>query len=359
MRIKRLGMRISRREDESPLLRVISLIVAIIAAFMVSGILILAWGADPWQAIAAIFSGAFGSSRYFIDTLLKATPLIFTGLAAAISFKAQIWNIGGEGQFLAGAMAAYFSITLFEGLPRPILIILIVLFALAVGALVGAFSAFLKNRFLVDVIVSTVMMNYIIEFALSYLLFTDWGDPSTFYPLSPFLPEVSYFPMLIAKYRFHAGILVALLAAVGVYLLVKKTPQGYELRALGLNPIAARFKGISPAKTLMWVLALSGALAALGGALELTGLTHRLRPEISISFGFTGIIVAMLADLHPLGVVVSSILFGGLLNGSFRMQVQSGVPISIVFVIQAIILLFVLSASVLTRYSIRRVRDVE
>jgi simple sugar transport system permease protein len=165
--------------------------------------------------------------------------------------------------------------------------------------------------------------------------------------------------MLIAKYRFHAGFLVALLMAVGVYLLVEKTPQGYELRSLGLNPIAARFKGISPTKTLMWVLALSGALAALGGALELTGLTHRLRPEISIGFGFTGIIVAMLADLHPIGVVVSGILFGGLLNGSFRMQVQSGVPISIVFVTQAIILLFVLSASVLTRYSVRRVHDVE
>ena len=165
--------------------------------------------------------------------------------------------------------------------------------------------------------------------------------------------------MLIAEYRFHAGFVLAVLAAITTYLLVEKTPPGYELRALGLNPIAAKFKGISPAKTLMWVLVISGGIAALGGAVELSGLTHRLKPEISIGYGFSGIIVAMLADLHPLGVLISGILFGGLINGSFSMQVQTGVPVSIAYAIQAIILMFVLSASVLTRYSVRRVNDVE
>jgi ABC-type uncharacterized transport system permease subunit len=359
MQIKALGLRIERRENENSYIKIISVIIAVIAALAVSGLMISSWGASVKEAYIALFLGGFGDLKAVYATLIKATPLIFTGLAAAVAFKAEIWNIGGEGQFLAGAMGAYLAITLFEGVPRFILLILILLFAFLAGGLVAGISAFIKNRFNVDVIVSTVMMNYILQFLLSLLLFTAWRDPGTFYPLSPFIPEASFFPMLITKYRLHAGIILAVLTAVLTFLLVEKTPQGFELRALGLNPIAARFKGIDPAKTLLWVLFLSGGIAALGGAIELTGLTHRLRPELSINFGFTGIIVAMLANLHPIGVIISGLLFGGMLNGSFAMQVQTGVPISIVYAMQAIILMFVLSASVLTRYSIRRVQDVD
>jgi general nucleoside transport system permease protein len=359
MHIKALGLFIERRETDSAVIKTASLLIAIVAALGVSALLIRMWGANVGEAYSALFIGGFGDFKAIIDTLIRATPLIFTGLCAAVAFRAQIWNIGGEGQFLAGAMGAYLAITLFQGIPRPLLIVLTLIFAFLAGGFVAGLSAFLKNRFNVDVIVSTVMMNYIIEFALSLLLFTVWGDPNTFYPLSPFIPEESFFPMLIAKYRLHAGIILAVLAAFFAYLLVEKTPRGYELRAMGLNPIAARFKGIHPGRTLMWVLFISGGFAALGGAVELTGLTHRLRPEISLVFGFTGIIVAMLADLHPLGVVISGFLFGGLINGSFAMQVQTGVPVSIAYAIQAIILMFVLSASVLTRYSIRRAKDVD
>lgn len=359
MHIKALGILIERRETESALIKILSIIFAIVAALLVSALLIRMWGANVGEAFTALYSGGFGSSKNLINTLIKATPLIFTGLAAAIAFRAEIWNIGAEGQYLAGAMGAYLAITLFQGLPRFLYILLIFLFAILAGGIVAGLSAFLKNRFNVDVIVSTVMMNYIIEFLLSLLLFTVWGDPSTFYPLSPFLPEESFFPMLVEKYRLHAGIIVAVVAAVLTYLMIEKTPQGYELRALGLNPIAAKFKGIDPKRTLLWVMVISGAVAALGGAIELTGLTHRLKPEISVGYGFTGIIVAMLADLNPLGILISGFLFGGLLNGSFTMQVQTGVPVSIAYAIQAIILMFVLSASVLTRYSIRRVNNVE
>ena len=359
IQIKSIGIRIEKREDQSPFLMIFSLVIAIVAALLVSALLIFIWGANVGVAFLALFDGAFGDTRAIFDTLIKATPLIFTGLAAAIAFRAQIWNIGGEGQFLAGAMGAYLAITLFDGFPRIIIVIATLVLGFICGALVAGLSAFLKNRFDVDVIISTVMMNYIIAFGLSLLLFTIWRDPSSFYQHSPFIPEASEFPMLIEKYRFHAGFILALMTALFVYLLVEKSSYGYELRAIGLNPIAAKFKGINPAKTLLWVLILSGGIAALGGAVELTGLTQRLRPDISINYGFTGIIVAMLANLHPLGVVVSSILFGGLINGSFRMQVQTGVPIAIVFAIQAIILLFVLSASVLTRYTIKREPNVK
>ncbi len=359
MHIKALGLQIERRETDNAFIKATSLIIAIVVALGVSALLIMMWGANVKEAFIELFLGGFGDKKAFFATLIKATPIIFTGLSAAIAFRAEIWNIGAEGQYLAGAMGAYLAITLFEGLPRLIYLPLIFLFAFLAGGFIAGLSALLKNRFNVDVIVSTVMMNYILEFLLSLLLYTIWRDPSTFYPLSPFLPEESYFPMLIPEHRLHAGIIVAVLTAVIIYLLVEKTPQGYELRALGLNPIAAKFKGINPKRTLMWVLVISGGIAALGGAIELTGLTHRLKLEISVGYGFTGIIVAMLADLNPLGILISGVLFGGLLNGSFAMQVQTGVPVSIVYAMQAIILMFVLSASIMTRYSIRRVNHVE
>jgi len=359
MHIKALGLLIERRETDNAVIKFLSIIIAIVAALGISALLIRMWGANVGEAFTALFLGGFGDSKAVINTLIKATPLIFTGLAAAIAFRAEIWNIGAEGQYLAGAMGAYLAITLFQGLPRFLFLLIIFIFAFLAGGLIAGLSALLRNRCNVDVIVSTVMMNYILEFLLSLLLFTIWGDPSTFYPLSPFLPENSYLPMLIAKYRLHSGIIIAVLTAIFAYLLIEKTPQGFELRALGLNRIAAKFKGIDPKRTLMWVLIISGGIAALGGAIELTGLTHRLKPEISVGYGFTGIIVAMLADLNPLGILVSGILFGGLLNGSFAMQVKTGVPVSIAYAIQAIILMFVLSASVLTRYSIRRVNNVD
>jgi ABC-type uncharacterized transport system permease subunit len=359
MQIKPLGLVIERRESDSAFIKIASIILAILAALAISALLILMWGANVKEAFIELFLGGFGDTKAIYATLIKATPIIFTGLSAAIAFRAEIWNIGAEGQYLAGAMGAYLAIILFDGLPRWIYLPLIFVFAIIAGGLISGLSAILKNRFNVDVIVSTVMMNYIIEFLLSLLLFTVWRDPSTFYPLSPFLPEESYFPMLISKYRLHAGIIVAVITAIFIFLLVEKTPQGYELRALGLNPIAARFKGIDPKKTLMWVLVISGGIAAMGGSIELTGLTHRLKAEISVGYGFTGIIVAMLADLNPLGILISGVLFGGLLNGSFAMQVQTGIPVSIAYAIQAIILMFVLSASVMTRYSIRRVNNVE
>jgi simple sugar transport system permease protein len=358
MKSEALGFRIERREYENSIARFFSLVVALTAALVMNSLLIYMWGADVKEAYWALLVGGFGNWSALINSLIKATPLIFTGLAAAIAFKAQIWNIGGEGQFIAGAIGAYFAITLFNGLPRVALLVLSLFFSFMAGGLVSGLSGFLKNRFNVDVIVSTVMMNYIIGFSLSLLLYSSWQDPDTFYPISPYLPEKSFLPILFTDYRLHAGFILVVLTAIFVYILVEKTPHGYELRAIGLNPIAAKFKGINPSRTLMWVLVSSGGIAAMGGAVELMGLTHRLKPEISIGFGFTGIIIALLADLNPLGVLITGILFGGLLNGSYTMQVSSGVPSSIISAFQAIILLFVLSASLLTRYSIRRVKDV-
>jgi len=316
-------------------------------------------GAQVLPAFEALFTGAFGSRRAILETLTRSTPLILTGLAATLAFRAKLWNIGAEGQLVIGAMSGYFAFTLFGGLPRAILFVLIILFSFAGGAAYGLLAGFLKVRFRVDEIISTVMLNYIAVFFLSLMLsgIGPWREEGSYYQQSAEIPEAAQFVVFISKSRLHVGFLIALLAAVAVWILLEKTPLGYEIRAYGFNPVASRFKGTNISNLVMLTMALSGGLAGLAGASELYGIHHRVVMDLSIGLGFTGIIIAMLAALDPFGVVIVSILFGGLVNGAFKLQIVTGVPSAFISAIQAIVLLFALSAAVLARYRI--VRSVE
>jgi len=351
--------RFERRTDRSRLWQVGAVVVAILAAFLVSAMLLKTAGAQVLPAFEALFTGAFGSRRAVLETLVRSAPLILTGLAATLAFRAKIWNIGAEGQMVIGAMTGYFGYTLFPGLPRALLFLLIVLFSFAGEAAYGWLAGFLKVRFRVDEIISTVMLNYIAIFFLSLMLsgVGPWREEGSFYQQSAEIPEAARFAVFISDSRLHAGFLIALLAAVVVWVLLEKTPLGYEIRAYGFNPVASRFKGTNVSGLVMLIMALSGGLAGLAGASELFGIHHRVVMDLSIGLGFTGIIVAMLAALDPFGVVIVSILFGGLVNGAFKLQIVTGVPSAFISAIQAIVLLFALSAAVLARYRI--VRSVE
>lgn len=357
----RLRWRIERRTDVSALWNTLAIVLAVLAAFLVAAILLLTAKADPLEAFVALFNGAFGSWRAVTETLVKSTPLILTGLATAIAFRARVWNIGQEGQLFIGAMAGYFAFTLFGGLPRLLLVLLICLFAIVGGAAYGWLAAILKTHFRVDEIISTVMLNYIAIFFLSFMLSASgpWREEGSYYQQSAQIPDSAHFFTLLPEYRLHIGFALAILSAVLIWLLLEKTPLGYEIRAVGDNPTAARFKGTSIPAIVMIVMAISGGLSGLAGAGELFGIHHRLVLDLSTGLGYTGIIVGMLAGLNPLGVVLAAILFGGLTNGAFRLQIVSGVPTAFIYAIQAIVLLFVLSASVLSRYRIRRVNDAE
>ena len=354
MLIPFLNIRLIRRQNETTLSKILPIILALIAAFILSAFLIWLAGANIAEAFTALFQGAFGGKRQIAETVNRATPLLLTGLAAAIAFRAKIWNIGAEGQLLAGAIAAYWTVTTLTFLPPSILLVATIVISFLAGAFTGLVAGYLKTRFNIDVIISTVMFNYIIAYLLSMLVDTVYRDPTVYFKQSPKIPPGTEFPLLFADYRLHAGVIVAVVAAIVIYLLIEKSPLGYEIQALGHNPKAAKFKGINVSKTILFVMFISGGVAGLAGGSELAGLAHRLKLTLSPGYGFTGIIVAMLAALHPLWTMLTALMFGALITGSLKMQIVAGIPVALVYAIQAIILLFVITAEFFTLYEIRR-----
>jgi simple sugar transport system permease protein len=354
-----LGFRVERRERTSRIWGLIALLIALAGSLGLSALLVLYARADIGEAFSALFAGAFGSWKAFLETLVKATPLILTGLSITVAFQGKIWNIGAEGQLFAGAMAGYWVSANLATLPAPVLFLAILLAAFAAGALAGWIPGYLKARLGVDEVIVTVMLNYVILFLLSYLLADPWREPDQYYHMTPTVPEAAHFPVLFPNSRLHAGFLVALMATVLVYWLLRKTRLGYEIRAIGLNPTAAEFKGIDVASVTIMIMIISGGLAGVAGAGEVMGLHYRLKSAISTGYGFTGIIIAMLAGLNPFAVVPAAILFGGLVNGSNRMQIMTGVPTPVVYAMQAIVLLLVLATQVLSYYRLRKVRDAQ
>lgn len=337
------------------------LLLAIFVSIALSLVLISFTGANVIVAVKSLFTGAFGGKREMIESLIKSVPLIFTGLATVIAFRAKIWNIGQEGQLFAGAMMGYWIYTITGDQPVWINVILAIISGFFGGALCGFISALLKVYFKVDEVFSTVIINYIMALFLSLMLSAmgPWRAPGSFYQQTPLINDNAHWPLLFEGFRLHMGFVIALIAAVILYMIMYKTPLGYEIRAFGSNPSAAEAQGISSAKLLMIILLISGGLSGLAGVGEVFGAEFRLTSRISPGYGFTGIIIAMVAGLHPLGVVPAAILFGGLLNGGVRLQVASGVPSALTEVIQALVLLILLISRVLTNYRIRRVTDVK
>ena len=355
--MNRLGVTIEKRPYLSRVDRLLSLILALVISLGSSAILIALAGANLAEAFKAMFGGAFGGWRPTGETLVKATPLIFTGLAAAVAFRGKVWNIGAEGQLIIGAMTAFWATTILKGLPPIAQIPLIILFAFLGGAVYGLIAGTLKVWFKVDEIISTVLLNYIAINILSFMLSDLWRDPKSFYQQSALIPEEIHLPTLIGDSRLSVGFLLAVLAAVIIFIILQKTTLGYEIRAMGFNPIAARFQGIGVSKTILLVMLISGGVAGLAGGVDLFSVQYRLRLDLSVGYGFTGIIVAMLAGLNPLGVIPAAIFFGALINGSTRMQITTGIPSAVVSAIQGIVLLTLLATEFITKYRVRRISN--
>jgi len=333
----------------------VALVIAVLVAVGISSLLIMAADTGVWDAYKALIQGAVGSRRSILESLVQATPLILTGLAAAVAFRARVWNIGGEGQFFAGAMGAWWiADALGNTLPPFLMLPLIVVFGAMAGALWAGIAGFLKARYDTNEIIVTVMMNFIILFILSWLLSGPWRAPDTFYFQTEKMPEATWLPKIFADSRLHWGFVIAIVAAIVVYVLERMTPLGFEIRGLGVNQIAARFKGISVPKTIIVVMLISGALAGIAGMVEVSGIHHRLQLDISTGYGFVGIIIALIGRLHPAGVVVAAIAFGALINGATFMQISTGTPAALVDVLQGLVLLTVLIAAVVVQYRVRR-----
>lgn len=320
------------------------------SAFITNGIIILLCGYNPIEAYSAVVIVTFGSLKGVGETLAKSTPFLMTGLSVAIAFRCGIWNIGAEGQFLIGALAAtWFGTKLATFLPHTPWIAIPLCLSLAVfaGGIWGIIPAVLKITRNVNEVISTIMLNYVAIYLVSLMIA---GGPlqevSKTGPQSDPIAEWVKLPRFFEFHRIHLGIVIAvLLAAILTYVLFRTT-FGYQLRAVGEGAAAAEAAGISITHNTLHVFFISGALAGLGGAIELMALAPQLTNHFSPGYGYTAIAVALLAKLHPLGTVGTALLFGALTRGSFAMEAEVGISPKVTWMMQAIILLFVVGSSV-------------
>jgi simple sugar transport system permease protein len=337
-------------------------IVAVLLAFAAGAVLLLILGADPIQAYGTLIEGAFGNQASLFRTLTRATPLLIIAIGICIAFRGGVINIGAEGQVFVGAIsAAAFSLGFGAVLPGWLLAPLTLIIGFLGGAIWGSVPGFLKAQFQVNEILSTVMMNEIAVQLLIFLLSGPLLDPEqaaagTLIPQSAQIPEASWLMRFAPPSQLHVGLFVGLAMAVIVYVLLWRTTIGYRIRAVGLNKDASRYAGISVPRYLMLALILSGGLAGLAGAVELTGINHRMVEGLAVGYGFSGIVVALFGRLHPIGAIPSSFLFGALLVGADKMQRSMQVPTATVTALQGLIVIFVVSSDFfIRRYNARRI----
>ena len=327
---------------------------AILATLVLAALLVLAAGADPLSVLALVAKGAAGSQFALLETLTRATPLIFTGLAVAVAFRARLWNIGAEAQLYAGAIITVVLGTGVLPLPSYILIPVIMIVAVIAGGLLLLGPAILKTRFGVDEVVTTLLLNFVVVLFVSMLLEGVLKDPMGLgWPQSQKVIADAQLPRIVQGKRLHYGFVLALAAAVGVWIVMKRTALGFEMRAVGHNPEAARFAGIQVNRVLMKTALMSGGLAALAGFSEVAGLKGNLTLDLSPGYGYSGIVVAMLAMLNPLGVVAAAIFVAGIFVGADAMSRSAGVPSYIANVMVATALLTMVVAILLSRYRLR------
>ena len=327
---------------------------AVAATFVIASLLVLAAGANPFSVLGLVLKGAAGSQFALVETLTRATPLIFTGLAVAVAFRARLWNIGAEAQLYAGAVITVVLGTGALPLPAPVLLPLIAISAALAGALLLLAPAVLKVRFGVDEVVTTLLLNFVMLLFVSMLLEGVLKDPMGLgWPKSPSLIADAKLPRVITGKRLHYGFVLGLVSALAIWVVMKKTTLGYEMRAVGHNPEAARFAGMPVNLILIKTALLSGGLAALAGFSEVAGLKGNLTLDLSPGFGYTGIVVAMLAMLNPLGVVVAAMFVAGIFVGADAMSRTAGVPSYIANVMVATALLTMVTAIMLARFRVR------
>ena len=330
-------------------------ITALGATVAIASFLAMLAGANPFSVFGLILNGAFGSKFAILETLNRATPLIFTGLAVAVAFRAKFWNIGAEAQLYAGALL---TVLIGTGLlPWPSIAILptLALFSILAGAILLLVPALLKTRFGVDEVVTTLLFNFIFLLFVSMLLEGPLKDPMGMgWPKSARLLPEARLPRLVDGLRLHWGFGLAIFSAISVWVVQSRMTLGYEMRAVGLNRQAAAFAGIPVNLVLVKTALLSGGLAALAGFSEVAGLKGSLTLDLSPGFGYTGIIVAMLALLHPLGVIFAALFVAGIFVGADSMSRAADVPTYLADIMLATALLLMVLAIMLTRFRIVR-----
>ncbi len=329
-----------------------SQLLVALCVLLVWGLCVRLAGGDLSRAAAGFLRGALGSGYGISEVLVRTTPLLLAGLGVSIGFQTGFFNIGAEGQIYVGATAATAFALAFPGLPAALLLPLGLLAGFAAGGAWALGPGWLKARLGLSEIINTIMFTYVAVNLVGLLVRTVLKDPAYPLPISPATPEAFSLPVLLESSRLHAGLLVALGAAVAVHLLMSRTAPGFRMRAVGMNPRACQVAGLPVGRSLLLAAFLSGGLAGLAGAVEIAGIHHKLLEGISPGFGYTAIVTALLGRNRPAGIVLSSLGVAVLQVGSTSMQRSSGVPSSIAWIVMGTLVILVLARPALA--SLRR-----
>jgi ABC-type uncharacterized transport system permease subunit len=338
------------------------------AALLVGAGMIAALGANPFTGYRALLDGAFGDSYALSATAVKAVPLLLVGVGICIAFRANVFNIGGEGQIAMGALAATATALALPDLPAAALIPLTLIAGAVGGGFWGAIPGAFKGYFDVNEILSTIMLNLVAVQLMNYFLAGPMRDRTEesvggLIPQTRLLPESSWLPILKGGTQLHLGVLISILVAVGVYVLLWRTSFGFRIRAVGLSRDAATYAGMPVQRTTMLALTLSGAMCGIAGAMLVFGsISHRMVTDGSLtgftgSAGFNGIVVALFGGLNPLWTILSSFVFAGLLVGGDAMQVVTNVPSDLVVALNGLVVVFVVSTEWLRRRPSRKASE--
>lgn len=342
-------VKLEKRLAPSTAMTLLTPVVSVLLALVFCALFLVLTGRDPLEVYGAMFTGALGSAYGMSETLVKAIPLMLCGLGVSLAFRMQLWNIGGEGQLYMGAFAATWAALQFPQWNAWILLPFMALSAAVAGGLWALLSAWLRARWQVNEIITTLMLNYIGVLWVSFLVHGPWRDPQgQNFPLTAPFSTSALLPTLGSS-RIHAGLILALLVMVILFIVFRQSRWGYEIRVIGASAKAARYAGMNISRNIFLVMFASGAVCGLAGMTEVSGIVGRLQPNISPGYGFTAIIVAWLSRTHPFAIGAVSLLFGALQVGGYYIQTL-GIPASVSAMLQGAILFFVAGGDMFTQY---------
>ncbi len=349
--------KVERRPEVSLKLRLAAPLIATLCTLLVGVLLFSSLAHNPIDALRLYFIVPLSTINGLSEWLLKASPLILIACGLAVGFRANVWNIGAEGQLVMGAVAAG-AVGLFYPNPEsPFLIVMMLIAGALAGMSWAAIAAFLKARMNTSEILVTLMLSYVAALFLSWLVHGPWRDPMGFnYPQTAMLPEAGLFEPFNMMYRLTPSIFITMLMVVATWLFIDKSHMGYKMKVSGAAPLAARYAGFKQSSAIWIGLLVSGAAAGAAGMMELAGPLGQLSPQISPGYGFAAIIVAFIGRLNAWGIVLGGLLMSLLLLGGESIQMSMGIPSSITRIFQGILLFFLLAADFFAMYRIRRVR---
>ncbi len=330
-------------------------VAAVLVTFLVTSILIILAKANPFAAYYHLLIAPLSSKFSLLEVLVKSTPLILTGIAVAVAFNSGYYNIGAEGQLYAGAIAAAWVGANLTSLPAIAAIPLMLVLGFLAGILWALIPAILKIKLKVDEVVTTLLMNSVMVYVVSWLLNGVWRNPETGAQQSPEFFAAARYIRLVPKSRLHLGFIIALVVVVIIYILIKKTPLGLKMRAVGASKVGAQFAGINVSRTMLISALISGGIAGIAGVGEIAGIHYHLINELSNGYGYTGIIAATLGGLNPIGVLVAALFIGLIGTGAFNVSMALHVPVYLGDVVQSTLLLVTLAMLLLQNYRIKRV----